>query len=96
MKTLSPISLTGPVRNGDEECYLIRVLVYPSEENFSRLHPVGKKLPHPYPLMEEFPVGNQISGPYCHLYVLPSATGVEVTEVKEELFNKNILSFRNK
>jgi hypothetical protein len=29
--------------------------------------PVGKKLPHPHPLIEEFPAGNQGSGPHCHL-----------------------------
>jgi hypothetical protein len=31
--------------------------------------PAGENLPHP--LMEEFPAGNQGSGPRCHLYLHP-------------------------
>jgi hypothetical protein len=31
--------------------------------------PWGKNLLHPHPQMEEFPAGNQGSGPHCHLYL---------------------------
>jgi hypothetical protein len=31
--------------------------------------PVGENLPHPHPLMEEFPAGNRGSGPHCYLYL---------------------------
>jgi hypothetical protein len=29
--------------------------------------PVGEKLAHPHPLIEEFPAGNRGPGPHCHL-----------------------------
>jgi hypothetical protein len=68
MKTLSRVSLTRPAGNGDGEYFSIPIPIYPSGKNFSPFtSPWGKKLPHPLPLIEEFPTGNQGLGPRCHL-----------------------------
>lgn len=66
MKTSSHVSSTGP---REERGMLphprprlpVRGEIFP----FTSLR--GKKLPHPHPLMEEFPMGNWASGPHCHI-----------------------------
>jgi hypothetical protein len=68
MKTLSHVSLTGP--HGERGWGMLphpRPRLPTGGELFPIYIPVGKKLPHPHPLIEEFPAGNRGSGPHCHL-----------------------------
>jgi hypothetical protein len=39
-------------------------------------NPVGKKLPHLHPLMDEFPMENCGSGPHCHVSLIGYADHV--------------------
>jgi hypothetical protein len=69
MKTSPYISLTGP--HGERGWGMFPHPRLPIGGGFFPVYiPVGENLPHPHPLMEEFPMGNRGSGPHCHLLAI--------------------------
>jgi hypothetical protein len=81
MKTSSYISLTGPRGERGWRMFPYPVPVYPSGEDFSSFTFLwGENLPHPHPLMEEFPAGNRGSGPIA--ISNPASSAVAKTKLK--------------
>jgi hypothetical protein len=81
------VSWGGYTGNGDGGWFPIPVPANPTGIKFLPFRsPRGLNSSHTRPLIEEFPAGNRVSGPHCHLYVgaaLPLRSSASIRRTKK-------------